>query len=441
MCIIVPIFVKRALQSGIHVHKHAIYYVDIDEKLPFWLIFIIGKGEWVSTRKQNHFAQRYTSVLRAYNTKRCWFVVNEFACMFMLAGAMVLHTDTYVKCGHVRMFCGCVNMVFCGIDMFSKPHTRPRDAFIDPWMFSLQGVALIFMGIGYYTEDLTNWCFAVSSSLFMGASMVLLLKMILDTITALYVLVKDRRGKLQQKVWTQSEMDLHMPEFQPVELETLAPLEHVTEGSSADSLSLSQRLLPPAIRGARRFSHPIDSPSVKSTASTATGGAPPRRKSRRDIRGSTVPPAVLVVTGEPPLLRGVYKFSPVDGAVAWRCGVGKRIIRLPNGGYAIQCPNMTVQSQGFPDGAANGDTVFPHHVSVWNPANAFSTVEVDLCVTEATPSLLARRRTVPLGVSINSSPSSAAPLGTPSSTAMFPHTSSGGMESDQRSATYSKLDI
>ena len=162
---------------------------------------IVGSGEWVSVRKTNRFVQRYQTMLRSFKQDCAWFIYFDFMSMVLLAGATIPRTPTWNDCGHVKLFSCVINILMLASKIVYKPYARYRDTVLDIPRFAIQATALFFMALAFYSGNIHHWGFAMSGPLIIAAIALLLLKVLLDIVTELYIFCTDRREKLQEEVF------------------------------------------------------------------------------------------------------------------------------------------------------------------------------------------------------------------------------------------------
>ena len=202
-CIAIPIALVITIRNGV-LHGKGVFHImkcespkSMKTKIEH---FIIGPGEWIST--EWGWIQRYTTMVRAYNSNYCWFIMSEFISsgLLSIANSPSNKEHSTVICGHTRLFSGLICLLLAGIQVRLAPHTRYRDQVLNPVRVFLQGIALLFLAIGFYTES--DGCFTAGSAFLTAAISVLMLKLALDLSTEIYVLLTKRRGRHQEDFWS-----------------------------------------------------------------------------------------------------------------------------------------------------------------------------------------------------------------------------------------------
>ena len=197
LCIVIPILVFHAVVRN--VPSSARYMVD-PRPLPCYLGWLVGPGEWVSLHRQTHWVNRYATAVRTYRQQVAWFAFIEFSASFALSALSAVQATSLVQCGHVKVTTAIVFAVMLVLEAWLWPHARMRDSAADFVGLGLQVVAMMFMGVGYYTGHRNadeSWLFASGGMLLMAATCVLLLKMVCDLVAGAYVVCGGRRTRLQ----------------------------------------------------------------------------------------------------------------------------------------------------------------------------------------------------------------------------------------------------
>eukprot|EP01059_Diplonema_ambulator_P001992 TRINITY_DN11636_c1_g1_i1.p1 TRINITY_DN11636_c1_g1~~TRINITY_DN11636_c1_g1_i1.p1 ORF type:complete len:499 (+),score=104.68 TRINITY_DN11636_c1_g1_i1:199-1695(+) len=167
---------------------------------------IIGAGEWVSARRDNKFVARYQTMMRSFKQDWSWFVLVDFAAMWLLACATMAKTPTWRDCGHVKMVSSLVCLISMGVKAYARPFARHRDNLLDPPRLFLQALALIFMAAGFYSGSPSHIGFKVAPVIIMMTIVMLLFKVFLDLCTE--VVVFRRRARLQKITFEETENNL-----------------------------------------------------------------------------------------------------------------------------------------------------------------------------------------------------------------------------------------
>eukprot|EP01060_Flectonema_neradi_P011188 TRINITY_DN18276_c0_g1_i1.p1 TRINITY_DN18276_c0_g1~~TRINITY_DN18276_c0_g1_i1.p1 ORF type:complete len:693 (+),score=92.97 TRINITY_DN18276_c0_g1_i1:44-2122(+) len=203
ICVVVPavlaITIKRDVENGLG-SFHIISSAEPKTLKTKIEHFIIGEGEWVS--ETWGWIQRYTTMVRAYNTSYPWFILFEFLTsgLLSIANAPSNKEHSTTICGHTRLFSGLICIALAVIQFIINPHTRYRDQFLAPTRVLMQGVSLIAMSVGFYTA--TDWCFTLGSIFLTIAVSLLIIKLILDLATECYVFLVRRRTIHQKDYWS-----------------------------------------------------------------------------------------------------------------------------------------------------------------------------------------------------------------------------------------------
>ena len=198
-CISVPIVLFRVVHAN--VPEHAVLACAANRKSSA-LVALIGTGEWVNTREDTMWVQRYSSVVRSYKQDRAWFGVVEFAASFAISAVHSVGPDSRLQCGHVKMATAAIFVVLLLCECFLWPHARHRTAAFDCTLIGLQTFAMVFIALDHYrgvSEDLTG----IASLLLLAGTVVLGLQVVLDVLAEGHIFFTKRRALLQEDVYTQ----------------------------------------------------------------------------------------------------------------------------------------------------------------------------------------------------------------------------------------------
>eukprot|EP00755_Sulcionema_specki_P014684 Sspe_Gene.57362::Locus_31479_Transcript_1_1_Confidence_1.000_Length_3433::g.57362::m.57362/K06560/MRC, CD206, CD280; mannose receptor, C type len=202
----VPRSCRYCIYQSLNLSPKGRFREDKDWRLPKWVLFVIGKGEWVSVERESKWDDRYTTVLRPFKETCAWCgTLIQFSSMFALSITNSPPTPTMTECGHVRLASACVFLLVFATEAYLLPFARARDQFLEPMMNLFQGVALFFMSFGFYLHDREHWTFPAASYLLMGSMVLLYVKLTLDILTELFILIKGRRDRLQENEWEEIE--------------------------------------------------------------------------------------------------------------------------------------------------------------------------------------------------------------------------------------------
>ena len=218
MSVVVPLYVFMTMKSC--VPSKAVYLMD---SVPRHRIFnmVVGPGEWVSVCQENHFVNRWGTMMRRYRQQTAWYAVMEFAGMFAVAAIETMNDRnmTFVQCGHVKMASALVFWAILAFEATVWPHARHRDNMLDFVSLGTQAAGLTCMAIGFYHDrDVGDfWPFTVASTLFFATMSCLMMKAILDVFTEvcrtqhaqhtqrihtqLYIFITRRRVRLQKMMF------------------------------------------------------------------------------------------------------------------------------------------------------------------------------------------------------------------------------------------------
>ena len=203
-CIAIPCILIRVVRKN--VPAMGVYAKAVNRH---WLLtHFIGPGEWVNTTQDSMWVQRYATVLRTYKQERVWYVGVDFAASFALSAIQSVVADSNKGCGHIKFAGALVFLALLALEVTFWQHARSRDGAADITALSMQSGALMCMAVGYYYDDPEYWTFTAASVLFLVAVGVLMLKVVADILTELYILVTQRRTNLQDDILSQRQAKL-----------------------------------------------------------------------------------------------------------------------------------------------------------------------------------------------------------------------------------------
>eukprot|EP01059_Diplonema_ambulator_P028652 TRINITY_DN47520_c0_g1_i1.p1 TRINITY_DN47520_c0_g1~~TRINITY_DN47520_c0_g1_i1.p1 ORF type:complete len:405 (+),score=107.33 TRINITY_DN47520_c0_g1_i1:63-1217(+) len=194
VCITVPIATFLTIVS--HVPSKAVYMRERGCK-GFRKVFL-GSGEWVNKREDCAWVQRWSSVMRTYRQETAWYMFVEFTSSMALSAIAATETDSWDGCGHKKVFTALVFVVMGVMEACVWPHARYRDSSADFVLYGLQASAMLLMGVGYYSKDQEHAGFSISSTLLVATLYILLVRVVIDVCSELYILISGRRNKLQE---------------------------------------------------------------------------------------------------------------------------------------------------------------------------------------------------------------------------------------------------
>eukprot|EP01064_Diplonema_japonicum_P003310 TRINITY_DN1214_c0_g3_i1.p1 TRINITY_DN1214_c0_g3~~TRINITY_DN1214_c0_g3_i1.p1 ORF type:complete len:623 (+),score=121.11 TRINITY_DN1214_c0_g3_i1:811-2679(+) len=194
-CLGVPLWVWNTVQRDIP--TKARYVADKQTKLMV-VKLLVGPGEWVSVDRENHWVNRYASVVRTYREDVAWYSVLEFAASFALAGLQAVSVENLTQCGHVKLMSAIIFLILMVVEGALWPHARYRDAATDVVLLGMQLTAMLLMAAAYYEGDRGHWTMMLASRLLFLAVIVILIKVAVDVATEIYIIIKKRRARLQE---------------------------------------------------------------------------------------------------------------------------------------------------------------------------------------------------------------------------------------------------
>ena len=201
LCIVLPLLVFWTVTSNV---PRSAQYMHDTRPLGAWMTILIGPGEWVSLHEDCHWVNRYATAVRMYRQELAWFSIIEFAGSFALSALSAVNATTLVSCGHVKISAALVFLIMLVVEARLWPHARMRDSAMDFVGLGLQMSAMVLMGAGYYSgarDASDSWTFATAGIVLVAAIAVVLLKLVLDATSELYIFCTNRRELLQEEAF------------------------------------------------------------------------------------------------------------------------------------------------------------------------------------------------------------------------------------------------
>ncbi|KAJ9458469.1 hypothetical protein DIPPA_34246 [Diplonema papillatum] len=195
ICVTVPLVVfSRILPS---IPKSARYDMDRDLKGPV-INFFLGPGEWVSVKREKHWANRFSSVIRPYSATVPWYGFVEYCASLSLSAMSATMVDNYPACGHIKLFSGLIFLVELIVIVTVQPYARLRDTLAFAVITFAEMVAMFLMSVGFYHGEATHWTHIAAAAFLLIALVVIGIKLLTDIICEVYLAIKDRRLRLQR---------------------------------------------------------------------------------------------------------------------------------------------------------------------------------------------------------------------------------------------------
>ncbi|KAJ9464580.1 hypothetical protein DIPPA_06982 [Diplonema papillatum] len=215
----------------------AYYRPDYQLDSALWR-FVAGSGEWVSASPSVLWVQRYQTMVKSYRQACAWFVVVDFFGMALVATVTAVAPDEMIMCGHQRLVLCLISLAALAIEVTFWPHAKARSDAADCARLAFQSAALLFLSIGFYTEDPGHWAFDASGTCFTLTVAVLLATVLLDCVNEVYLFKTGRKGRLQEEAFKEN-CEMFRPGGDAVEMSCEGTLEQsmlmCTGGLTADS--------------------------------------------------------------------------------------------------------------------------------------------------------------------------------------------------------------
>eukprot|EP01062_Namystynia_karyoxenos_P042452 TRINITY_DN3103_c1_g4_i1.p1 TRINITY_DN3103_c1_g4~~TRINITY_DN3103_c1_g4_i1.p1 ORF type:complete len:714 (+),score=177.56 TRINITY_DN3103_c1_g4_i1:80-2143(+) len=113
---------------------------------------LFGSGEWVSRRREPHWALRWW-VCRDYKASGASHgLAAQFAAMWLLGLSFAPRTPTWLHCAHVRVAAAGVHLGLLSYLAGALPLRVPREALLTAAQLIMQTAALLVIAVGMYRE-------------------------------------------------------------------------------------------------------------------------------------------------------------------------------------------------------------------------------------------------------------------------------------------------
>ena len=286
-CTVVPIIVFFSVW---HAVPHFARYREDEGEISWFKCFMLGRGEWVSTKRKRHFVQRYSTILRGYKERYAWWSIVDFSSMFLLSIANASVPTALSHCCAFRVATCVILLLLCAATLACDPYHRPRDRIFMPLILLTQAISGVFVAAGFcndktYHTHSDEWMFTAASTTLSVAQILLILKLALDGLCETFVICTKRRELLQQREFEESEeasevmrpKDTTTPSSQAKESPSDGCAHALYEVTQSE-LDVSHAHLPPSVsvgadpRGPNTY-HALSEGTLDQSTSTIVGTA------------------------------------------------------------------------------------------------------------------------------------------------------------------------
>ena len=205
-CVAVPVVLLYRIAKD--VPGKAYYTQDPAVDNRYWMCLLIGPGEWVSRSRAEHWAYRYSVVIRPFTQGWACFSVVEMSASLAIAAAAATRTTSMIGCGHKKMFIGTIFLVLLAAEMVTLPRSRVRDNYLSGCSLALQIIGMTFMASGYYNEDMGHPHFGIASTMIRAGAGMIMLRTVIDVVSEIYIFCVKRRQRLQTAAFSENEKHL-----------------------------------------------------------------------------------------------------------------------------------------------------------------------------------------------------------------------------------------
>eukprot|EP01062_Namystynia_karyoxenos_P022447 TRINITY_DN18617_c0_g1_i3.p1 TRINITY_DN18617_c0_g1~~TRINITY_DN18617_c0_g1_i3.p1 ORF type:complete len:1563 (+),score=195.59 TRINITY_DN18617_c0_g1_i3:86-4690(+) len=286
-------------------------------------------GDWVSCRRENHWISKYQAAVRQFSSS--WAVSGlsvDYAVQWLLALANAPMTPSFVLCGHVRAAGCALALAQAGYIVGCQPYRRWRDNWLQPGRLIVQAFALGALATELYSENEEGPGFQMSAYLGILASIIALIKVILDILAEALLMKTGRRNELQRREWT--EEDRVVKRRAEIEKEYFAQASKRTSDPFANPLA--------ANGAARKDSRKDSSPRL---GPAAAAGAAGKDDTKSDDAKATGPVPDITELDWLPLLPQTKAAPPPNSPVVPAASGQDAEARRDTAGFRAQSPPAT----------------------------------------------------------------------------------------------------
>eukprot|EP01063_Lacrimia_lanifica_P030290 TRINITY_DN4799_c0_g1_i1.p1 TRINITY_DN4799_c0_g1~~TRINITY_DN4799_c0_g1_i1.p1 ORF type:complete len:984 (+),score=53.63 TRINITY_DN4799_c0_g1_i1:45-2996(+) len=191
-CVVVP---TAAVYSALHnVPLVANVREDIRVHAPAAL-WMIGRGEWASTSRDNYYVERWCFILRPYTAKAAWFSGVDFAASFGVAAVHACQSRFGAR--PTGFAIGAILAGVLAAELWHRPHARPHHTACSA-VLSAALAAACFMAAAAGPEAVPLWLQQCCMAL-------LLLWATCAVVTEAWVQLSRRRHRLQLEAYAHTE--------------------------------------------------------------------------------------------------------------------------------------------------------------------------------------------------------------------------------------------
>ena len=194
-----------------NVPKRATYHLV--QKRAYPIEFVLGPGEWVNTGRKYMWSQRYICMLLPYRKGCAWFSCLELCASLALSAIQSTRPESQLGCAYMKSAQGAVILVVMLLEMFLRPSARMRDTVLLSISTAMQVAAMAFHTLAHYEDNTLGWHYTFGTTLLVAAGAILLIKMLLDFLTEVYVLITRRRDQAQKDFYKRQSQINQLPSF------------------------------------------------------------------------------------------------------------------------------------------------------------------------------------------------------------------------------------
>ena len=205
ICLVVPCSVFFAVQRG--VPAKAVWRRDkaaAGTLLP--LRFLLGDGEWVSTRPDRMWVRRYASAVRTWRQETAWFCLMEYAMCLAVSGLHAVKPSSVSACRYVKFASALVFFMEFLVHATVCPHARLRDTAFSIVVTGGQTSAMVAMGVGFLQMNPSSFAFDLADMLLAGVVSLMMAQAALDVAAQIVLCVSGRRKRLEDEELTERRL-------------------------------------------------------------------------------------------------------------------------------------------------------------------------------------------------------------------------------------------
>ena len=199
VCIAMPVTVFWRIVKGVPARGR--YLPDVLKPRGALAVFMLGKGEWMSLRQENHWVKSLSCFLVPFAPHAPWFSIVDYTVMMLLGLISSFETETNSGCGTIKVLSAILCFFLACLVAVLRPYAKGRDNLGMAVVYLFTTTSLGLKAAAYFTNDFTGSIERMSEVFGQVAFFTLLAKLVLDMIFVVYIAFSCRREALQDHYW------------------------------------------------------------------------------------------------------------------------------------------------------------------------------------------------------------------------------------------------